>query len=331
MGVCGILVGKNTGMAEGGVIMNTGLPYYYTDLNVIGSSMIPSTLHANNTVLTQFFARYLLMEIFSIFKFKLLPNWAKNYFLYTLFGFGYLAVVQTRQFGVICQQAGLRGYDVYYQPTNAIIVNPCLTGILEPRIGQQCTIVKIKDDYGGIMDLVNYYANEMAIASEVYEVNMWNSRLAYMFAAKNKAGAEGLKKAFDQIMTGNTAVFYDDKLKIDRGSGQREEPWTAFANNLKNNFIAPELLDVLRRLKELFCTDMGIGSVRSDKKERMITAEAESTQRETESKVEVMLENIKEGFEQANRMFGIDLSVELRFKGGEGIGSVPNVERFNGV
>ena len=67
----------------------------------------------------------------------------------------------------------------------------------------------------------------------------------------------------------------------------------------------------------MFCTDIGITSVRSDKKERMITAEAESTNEEKMSKVMLMRDNIKEGFDKANKMFRLNLKVELVTDGGE--------------
>lgn len=293
-----------------------GIPLSSIGIDIYNSQYAPSTLHCSNNALYGYFARYLLMELFSVFKFTLPDNWALNYFRYSLFCTGHVAVVNTDKYGVIVQQSGLMGQDVYYQPVWAVIVNPMLTGILQPRIGTQCEIVKIKDDYSGILDIIQYYADHMALTAEALEMNIANSKLAVMFSARNKAGAEALKNIMDKVMSGETAVFYDEKLRTVR-NGESVEPWSVFLNNLKNNFIAPDLMDELRRWKEMFCTDIGITSVRSDKKERMITAEAESTNEEKMSKVMLMRDNIKEGFDKANKMFGLNLKVELVTDGGE--------------
>lgn len=94
-------------------------------------------------------------------------------------------------------------------------------------------------------------------------------------------------------MRGELAVFYDSKLKEDRGNNEVIEPWTVFANNLSNNYIAGDILDNMRRLEELFCTEIGIPSARSDKKERMITSEAESNDTETSTRIEMWLDGWK--------------------------------------
>ena len=291
------------------------IPLNSIGIDIYNSQFSPSTLHCSNNALYQYFARYLLMELFSVFEFDLPETWSMNYFRYSLFCTGHVVVVNTDKYGVIVQQSGLMGQDIYYQPVWAVVTNPLLTGILQPRIGVQCEVVKIKDDYSSILDIIQYYADHMALTAEALEMNIANSKLAIMFSAKNKAGAESLKEIMDKVMSGNTAVFYDEKLRSLR-NGESVEPWTVFLNNLKNNFITPDLLDSLRRWKEMFCTDIGITSVRSDKKERMIVAEAESTNEEKMSKIEIMKENIEEGFNKANKMFNLDLKVSLR-TGGE--------------
>ena len=141
------------------------MPYNYEMINLFNSSYSPSTIHTKNTQLFMFFKKYLLEKVMSEFEFKLHKTWDKNYFLYSLFLKGYLTVVNTNKFGVICQHCGLRGYNIYYNPTHAIITNPLLTGILEPKIGVQCSIIKLQPDYSGISDIVNNYADNMAMTA----------------------------------------------------------------------------------------------------------------------------------------------------------------------
>lgn len=290
------------------------MPYSYEMINLFNSSCSPSTLHTKNTQMFTFFKKYLLEKVMSEFEFGLPEMWDKNYFLYSVFLNGYLAIVNTDKFGVICQHCGLRGYNIYYNPTHAIIVNPLLTGILEPKIGTQCSLIRLQPDYSGVSDIVNYYADNMAMTAETCEMNIMNSKLSFLFAVRGKSQAESMKKILDQVMRGELGVFYDEKLKM----GNDNIPLDFFNNDLKKNFIAPELQDTLRRWEEMFCNEVGIPNTRSDKKERMIVDEVNSNNIECLTKAELWLETLKEGIEQTNKMFNLDLSVKLRHNEGGG-------------
>lgn len=290
------------------------MPYNYEMINLFNSSYSPSTLHTKNTQMFAFFKKYLLEKVMSVFEFELPEMWDKNYFLYSLFLNGYLAIVNTDKFGVICQHCGLRGYNIYYNPTHAIIANPLLTGILEPKIGTQCSLIRLQPNYSGVSDIVNYYADNMAMTAETCEMNIMNSKLSFLFAVRGKSQAESMKKILDQVMRGELGVFYDEKLKM----GNDNIPLDFFNNDLKKNFIAPELQDTLRRWEEMFCNEVGIPNIRSDKKERMIVDEVNSNNIECFTKAELWLETLKEGVEQTNKMFNLDLGVKLRHNEGGG-------------
>lgn len=281
-------------------------------INACYGQVSPSTLHCKNTALTSYFKRYLLQKAMSVFKWELPKEWSKSYFLYTLYTWGFISVVETDKFGVICQGCGLQGYNIYYQPTHAVIVNPLLQGFLTPQIGLQCELIRLTPDWVGITDIISYYADNMALSAESALVNIANSKLAYVFSAKNKNGAESLKKVMDDIMSGNTAVFYDEKLKNRMSDGSEVEPWNTFSRDLKGNYIANDLQDTMRRWEELFDNDIGINNVRSDKKERLITSEAEANNFEAKSKCELWLECLKESIEKVNKMFGLEISVDWR-------------------
>ena len=75
-------------------------------------------------------------------------------------------MIYTDKYGVICQDCGLSGFDVFYQPTRCIIANPHLPGLKEFKIHENCEIIKLQPDYGSVMDLVTTYADLMALALE---------------------------------------------------------------------------------------------------------------------------------------------------------------------
>lgn len=289
--------------------MINGAPYYYNYINAETSQVTPSTVHVKDSGLCRYFTKYLLQKAMSVFEWDLPETWNKDYFLYVLYCWGYVAVVNTDKFGVIPQGCGLKGYDVFYAPTHAVIANPLLSGILEPRIGTQCELLKLQPDFSGILDLVGHYAEQMALASQSVSVNLLNSKLSYVFTAKTKALAESLKKMYDQIASGEPAVVIDSRLK---NAADGEETWKAFEQNVGGNYIVTNLLADLRKIEAMFDTEIGIPNANTDKRERLIQDEVNANNIETYSKCAMWLENLQDACKRVNDMFGLNISVRWR-------------------
>ena len=259
------------------MIIGAGAPIYYDHANMLVACNNPNSIHTQNTQLTAYFRRYLLQKAISVFEWKLPENWNRDFFLYVLYCWGVVAVIKTDKFGVIPQGCGLMGYNVQYQPTNVIITNPLLRGILSPQIGKQCEIIKLQPDFGGIMDMVNSTAEDMALASEALSMNLINSKLSYVFAASGKSVAESYKRMYDDIMGGNPAIFTDKDLFTEDGRPMWQ-PWT---QDLKQMFIAPEIMDTLHEIEARFDQQVGIPSANTDKKERLVVDEVNANNADT--------------------------------------------------
>ena len=286
----------------------------YNFINRYNAHIKPSTVHSQDNATAWYFRRYLIQKILSVFEFDGIPEtWSKDYFLYTLFVWGFIAIVETDKFGVIPQHCSLFGYDVFYRPTNVTIANPLLRGILQPQIGVDCELIKMQPDYGSCWDIVSYYGDLLTLASESLAVNIVNSKLAYVFACDNKTVAESFKKMYDKLNEGNPAVFADSKLFDESG----EPLWTTFQNNLKQNYVAGDMLDDMLKIDARFCTEIGIPNVNLAKASGVTDNEVEANNIDTKSKVSLWLDTIKDGIEKVNDMFDLDLSVKLRFEGSE--------------
>ena len=286
-------------------------PYMYDYINAEVSQHSPSTVHTKNTELQRFFARYLLQKAMSVFKWDLPETWDRDYFLYVLYGIGYIAVLNTDKYGVIPQQCGLDGYNIFYQPKRALITNPLLKGLRSLDIGTQCTLIKLQPDYGSVMDLVGFYADMMALTAETAGVNLVNSRLSYVFFGKNKNTAESQKKLFDRVASGEPATFVDTAL-YDVQSGNPS--WIPFQQNVGQNYIAGDALADLRKWEMMFDTDIGIPNANTDKKERLISDEVNANNVEVTSKADLWLDQLQKSFAQTSKMFGVKLGVEWRNK-----------------
>ena len=288
--------------------MNT---YSYDFINRYNAHRKPSTVHSQENATTWYFRRYLIQKIISVFEFEGIPeNWSKDYFLYTLFVNGFVAIINTDKFGVIPQHCSLYGYDVFYRPTNVNIANPLLRGNLTPGIGTQCALIRMQPDYGSCWDIVAYYADLLSMSTEALAVNITNSKLAYVFACEDKTVAESFKKMYDQLQEGNPAVFADKKLFLDDGS----PAWDTFQNNLKQNYIAKDILEDMTKIDARFCTEIGIPNVNMAKESGVTDNEVEANNIDTKTKASLWLETIKDGLKQANDMFGLNISVKFRYE-----------------
>lgn len=292
-----------------------GIPILYDYRNVLVTRQRPNTVHSKNTALAWYFKRYLLEKVISNFKFEDIPeNWAKNYFQYVLFVIGHIAVINTDKFGIIPQHCTLAGRTVQYQPAEVIIANPLINRQLRPKIGIQCSLIQMQPDYGGCWDLIEYYADMMAISSESAAVNLFNSKLAFIFATSSKSGAETFKKAFDEIASGNPAAVVDKELFNEDGSPN----WLMFNQHLRETYIAGDILEDLAKWDARFNTEIGIPNVNIAKQSGVSDAEVAANNVDTYSKFDLWLETIQEGLDQTNRMFGTNISVRPRFGRQEG-------------
>lgn len=279
--------------------IGAGAPIYYDHANMLVACNNPNSIHTQNTQLSAYFRRYLLQKAISVFDWTLPDNWNRDFFLYVLYCWGVVAVIKTDKFGVIPQGCALTGYNVQYQPTNAIITNPLLRGILSPVIGKQCEIIKLQPDYGGIMDMVNSTAEDMALASEALSMNLINSKLSYVFAASGKSVAESFKKMYDDIMSGKPAVFMDKDLFTEEG----KPLWQAWTQDLRSAFIAPEIMDTLHEIEARFNQQVGIPSANTDKKERLVVDEVNANNTDTFCKAALWLEELQQCCKRVNDMF----------------------------
>ena len=285
-------------------------PFDYQTLNYYNASRSPSTVHVKNTRLRRYFRKYLFQKAISVFKWDIPEDWDKDYFLYTLYGMGYIAIIDTDQYGVICQGGALGGYNLYYRPSYIIITNPLLKKSITANLDKDCALIKLQPDYSSIMDIVGYYADQMALASESLGINLLNVKSGTVFGANNKAQAESYKKMYDTLSDGDPAIVIDKTLLDDQG----KPTWFPFTQDIKQSYVVSDILSDMRKIEAMFDTDIGIPNANTDKKERLITDEVNANNIETATRCELWLETLRKGIDKANEKFNLSLSVDWRVK-----------------
>ena len=290
------------------------LTHSYGWENLENSSFFPSTFHSLDNALAKYNFKYLFQRALSVFDFKIPKEWEKNFFLNTLYGIGYLIVLNTDEFGKICQFGNIYGYDLYYQPAFATVVNPVFTerGIgnkySDLRIGKDCALLRLSPNYHGISDICRYYAEMLATAQSSLQVNLLNTKFSYIFGAKNKQQAETLKRMYDDIASGKSAVFIDKSLYDENGN----LAISVLTQDVNSVYIGGNLLNDIRNILNDFDSMIGIPNSNLQKKERMIVDEANMNNFETKALCYVWKEMLDKDIDKINKMYDLDLSVEFR-------------------
>lgn len=287
-------------------------PYYYDYVNTLESAVQPANQNILNTQTGRFFQRYLLKKALSVFKWTLPEWWDENYFLYVLYCRGYAAIFDSGKFGVIPQECGLQGYNVFYRPTNVIIANPLLD-IKNREIGKDAVLMQLQPDYMGVLDLCGHYAEKMALASSAINQNLWNTKISIVFFAGNDAEQQSIKKAYDRMSDGDPMVVVHKNLRDENGNLKYE----VFNRDVKSSYVISDLISDLRKIEAEFDTRIGVPNANTDKRERLITDEVNANNVETHILCDMWMDSIQDGIKNVKDMFGLDLKCEWRYGDGD--------------
>lgn len=296
-------------------------PLNYGNINISAGFNSPSSVKAFNNASFAFWQRSLFQRAQSVLDFEVPENWEgryKDFFLYCLFRFGYVAVFKRDEYGFTFQPATLRGYDLYYQPTNAMITNPSLSQSLDLEIGTECELLKLTPDYMGIWDIIAYTAAKLSNMDNAIDMSIINNKFAFILGAKNKNAASALKKILDYVNKGEPAVIYDLKLANDHGSDDAPfQEWKR--DNLKNSYLTTDQLQDMQTIINNFDSEIGIPTAPYQKKERMITDEVDAKTYDAKARSLTWFKTLTSSIKDIKKLYpDINLSVKLHYDETEG-------------
>lgn len=287
------------------------VPVKYRAANLANTRISPYAVHNLDNVTANYYSRYLMKRAISAIKLTIPDSWPMNYVQLCLFGYGYGAIIDIPRYGVIFQGCTIYGRDVFYQPTRVMTANPLYTAPADGwKIGKDCALVKLQPDFCGIADVVETYAARLALAYEAWQMNTQNSKLAYVLGAGNKGQAATFEKLFDTIQSGVPAVATGQNMFGKDGKPQ----WFTFVNDLRQNYIAPDISADMRSIMSEFDSFVGIPSnPNASKKERQIVDEVNANNIETDTLLDLFVTTLNEGFAQANSMFNLQCKAEKKY------------------
>lgn len=309
------------------------VPLNYDQINNIEGHIQPSMLKYCNSVTYAYWQRSLFQRAVSTIDFRNLPDeWegeVRDFFYYCLFRFGYIGVFYLEEFGLTFQPGNLKGYDWYYQPVEFIVGNPKLKGMTGHfKIHDNCELIKLTPDYRGIWDIISYYSMLLSALDSGINSSIVNSKFAWLLGAKNKAAAETFKKIFDRIASGDPAVVFDNSL-LQNDPQSKDEPYVLIDRKVKESYLTSDMLMDRSTLLSSFDAEIGITSLPYNKKERLVTAEANSRLQDSTARLMVWKATIDSSLKLVNAKFGTNITAEFNYNvGGDILGTEQdNIDR----
>ena len=296
------------------------------NINLLESIHVPNTYYNNKTVEYKYWFRSLLQKIDSAIIFENLPaGWNEDFFHICLFAFGFVGVfkpadrreaVELAKYGKVLFNPGtIQGFDWYYQPKTFRVSNPN-TGIgafnKEFTIGEDCELIKLTPDFGTILDVIDFYASRLAEISKGIDIGIINAKMPVILTAKNEAQAETLKKVYDKVQQGEPLVVWKN-IADGEEIIPTKDPFESFVNDYQKTYIVHNLLEDAQILLDSFYTEIGL-PVAIEKKERLITSEADFASAQSQARISCWLETLKESLEKVNTMFGTEISAYASFE-----------------
>lgn len=291
------------------------IPLNYDHINLRAGTYQPSPVKNRNNRSFDYYVRTLFQRATTVFEWELPENWdgnIKDFFLYCLFRFGYVVISDFDEFGMGFQPCSLSGYNFYYQPTSALISNPALDDSLNLTLGRDGELLKLTPDYMGVWDVLEIHAKKLALLDEAIEMAEINNKFAFFLGAKNKAAGQAIKKMLDLVNKGEPAVVWDMKLMND--PTDKDVPWQEWKRDI-NEKLTTELLSNFRTIIADFDAEIGIPTNGFEKKERMITDEANIKQADGKARSVTWYETIESSIMKIKKLYpDIRLSCRMRYE-----------------
>lgn len=169
---------------------------------------------------------------------------------------------------------------------------------------EECVLIENNKLRVASREAVLYFVNQLYEVIRTRDVNIKTLKAPFVFLCDDK-NLLTFKKIFEKIDENEYAIFADKNTKL-------EDLVSILETGVKP--FTSELTDVYHDIMNEALTYLGINNANTDKKERLITSEANANNQLIDSCAEMFLEARKRACEEINKKFGLNISVELRIK-----------------
>jgi hypothetical protein len=152
-------------------------------------------------------------------------------------------------------------------------------------------------------DFILFYVNKITEAERTMDVNVKANKTPVVVLCDDK-DVLSFKRIFQQVDGNAPAVFADRSINLDNMQ----------ALDLKAKFLGNELMDYKKSVENELLTFLGINNIPAEKKERLITDEANSNNQLIESFFDLGLEARQRACNEIKKLYGLDVTVKRREK-----------------
>ena len=300
-------------------------PFNYDEINALAGHYAPSSVKAFNNLTFAYWERSLFQRAVSKIETMLPENWEgkrRDFLLYCLLKIGFVFVSKSESLGYWFNPGSLYGIDFYYQPTEFILANPRAAelnitppeGSTRFKIGIDGQLLKFMPDYMGIFDTISYYAEKLSTLDTAINTSIINCKVPFIIGGKNKAAVQVIKKLLDKVNKGEPAVFYDQVISNDQQDSDNPSPFQFIElQKLNENYVLDKQLIDFQTILNAFDAEIGINTVPYQKKERFVSAEADSRQNDSQARITTAIECLKSSVKDIKKLYpDITLDFNLR-------------------
>lgn len=241
----------------------------------------------------------------SVFEWTNLPNNIEERFIErVLYEEGKLVFFEDEGLGIVATKVAESGpLNLYDNPT---WVQPYATGFeieCKPIDYEECVFVRNNDMMLPTYDTILLYAMRLTEIVRSMDVNINAQKTPILIECSDKQILT-LKRLYEEY-TGNEPVIYGDK-QIDLTG----------INCIKTDapFVADKLADLKDRVWNEAMTFLGLNNANTQKKERLITDEANANNQLIMASANVMLKNRKLACEMINKHFNLEQKVSVKLR-----------------
>lgn len=282
-------------------------------IGMLDKAYVPSKYLDGKDMEYRFWFRSLLQDLNSMLIFKNLPeSWPQNFFKLNLFAIGFVTVFQSVRFGdpemnhVAFQPCTLGGYSFYYLPEWCMVANPKFQKKL--IIGQDCELLQLNEDYMGIFDLVDYYAQKLGNLSIALNMATANAKIPAVFTCATDRERRTIEAAYDDTQSGKPILIIKNPENSEEIMPTKNLVEAVYSE-LRNSYIGTELLENIRTTLNNWYETIGY-AVALDKNSHVLNEEADFQYSQSTTKVKTWTNMLNIGFEKVNKLFGTNMEVE---------------------